>query len=325
MARALPRAKSGTLPQTRETSIWARNIEPSFLHQLWKDRVSYLFMAPFLIFFILFTIIPILYAIGLSFTHFNMLEAPRWAGWANYRELFVDDDVFLIALSNTARFALFTGPLGYILAYLMAWLISQIPKRFRLLYTLAFYVPSLTSVVVTGLIVSYFFSGDRYGFINNLLLQIGLTEEPLNFLTDRKYMMNVLIIVQLWMSMGTGFLAFIGGFTTIPQDTYEAGLVDGIRNRFQELWYITLPQMKPQLLFAAVLQVVAALAVADLSVALFGFPSANYAGHTILTHMSDFAFTRFEMGYASAVAVILFIVMFGLNKFLGNILSSEGE
>ncbi|MGE5597945.1 MAG: carbohydrate ABC transporter permease [Bacteroidota bacterium] len=298
---------------------------PTILGRLWRDRVSYLFMAPFLLLFTAFTIVPVAAAIGLSFTHFNLLEAPRFAGWANFRELFVDDDVFLIALANTFKFALFTGPLGYVLAYLMAWLISQIPKRYRLLYTLAFYVPSLTSTVVTGLLVSYFFSGDRYGFINNLLLQMGLTEEPLNFLTDKKYMLNVLIVVQLWMSMCTGFLAFIGGFTTIPPDTYEAGLVDGIRHRFQELWYITLPQMKPQLLFAAVLQVVAALAVSDLSVALFGFPSAEYAGHTILTHMSDFAFTRFEMGYAAAVAVVLFAMMFGLNKFLGNVLSAEGE
>ena len=321
MARAAVRVAT---PEEARARRGMRVRIPSFLSQLWRDRTQYLFMAPFLVLFTLFTIIPVLYAMGLSFTHFNLLEPPRYAGWANYRELLVDDDVFLKAVANTAKFAVFTGPVGYILAYLMAWLISQIPKRLKLLYTLAFYVPSLTSTVVTGLIVSYFFSGDRYGFINNLMIQWGLFEEPLNFLVDKKYMLNVLIVVQLWMSMGTGFLAFIGGFTTIPRDTYEAGLVDGVRNRFQELWYITLPQMKPQLLFAAVLQIVAALAVSDLSVALFGFPSANYAGHTILTHMSDYAFIRFEMGYASAIAVLLFIAMFGLNKFLGNILS-EGE
>lgn len=292
---------------------------------IWKNRVAYLLMAPYMTLFILFVLLPVLAGIVLSFCYYNVLEPPRFIGWINYRALFVDDDVFMIALKNTAIFAFFTGPLGYCLAYMLAWLISLIPRRVRLLYTVCFYVPSLVSTAITGLMVSYFFSGDRYGFINNFLIQFGFIEEPLLFLTDRKYMLSVLIVVQLWMSMGTSFLAFIGGFTTIPHETYEAGLVDGVRNRFQELWYITLPQMKPQLLFGAVLQIVAALGVFDLSIQLFGFPSANYAGHTILTHMGDFAFIRYEMGYAAAVAVVLFIIMFGLNKLTSNLLTSEGE
>ncbi len=294
---------------------------------LWRamvaHRISYLFMAPFLLFFALFTIVPVIASMVMSFTYYNILESPRWIGLSNYRLLFVDDDIFLKAIGNTLKIAVVTGPVGYIMAFLLAWLISQIPNKYRFLYTFCFYTPAITSVVALTVVWTYLFSGDRYGMINNWLIQSGIIHEPWLWLQDVRTIMPVLIIVSLWMSMGIGFLAFLAGLQNVPRDFYEAGAIDGVKNRWQELWYITIPSVKPQLLFGAVLQVVFALQVFDVSVQLVGIPSPLYAGHTILTHLFDYAFIRFEMGYASAIAVVLFLLMVGLNRVIFKILGEK--
>ncbi|TLS52608.1 sugar ABC transporter permease [Paenibacillus antri] len=312
---------------TVTTSGAAAYAPESKLRLLWKamyaHRVSYLFLAPFLVFFALFTIIPVLTSIGLSFTYYNILESPRFIGLGNYRLLFVDDDIFLTAIGNTLKFAVVTGPVGYIMAFLLAWLISQIPNRYRFLYTFCFYTPAITSAVAMTVVWTYLFSGDRYGMINNWLLQSGILNEPWLWLQDVKTIMPVLILVSLWMSMGIGFLAFLAGLQNVPRDLYEAGAIDGVRYRWQELWYITIPSVKPQLLFGAVMQVVFSLQVFDVSVQLVGIPSPLYAGHTVMTHLFDYAFIRFEMGYASSIAVVLFFIMVGLNRFIFNILGHK--
>ncbi|WP_424768236.1 carbohydrate ABC transporter permease [Paenibacillus sp. sgz302251] len=290
------------------------------LAMLWseikRNRISYYFLAPFLVLFTLFTVIPIITSIFLSFTYYNILEKPKFIGLSNYRLLFVDDDIFLKAIGVTLKFAIVTGPLGYIMAFLLAWLISQIPIKYRFFYTLCFYTPSITSAVAMSVVWLYLFAGDRKGLLNYWLLQLGILDEPFLFLQDVKSIVPVIIIVSLWMSMGIGFLAFLAGLQNVPKDLYEAAAIDGVKYRWQELWYITIPSVKPQLLFGAVLQVVFSLQVFDVSVQLVGIPSPLYAGHTILTHLFDYAFIRFEMGYASAIAVILFVMMVGLNRLI---------
>jgi len=315
---------NSTIVQTDANYVW---VPESKWKLLWKamvaHRISYLFMAPFLFFFCLFTIVPVIASMVMSFSYYNILEKPRWIGLSNYKLLFVDDDIFLKAIGNTLKIAIVTGPVGYIMAFLLAWLICQIPNKYRFLYTFCFYTPAITSVVALTVVWTYLFSGDRYGMINNWLIQLGIIHEPWLWLQDVRTIMPVLIIVSLWMSMGIGFLAFLAGLQNVPRDLYEAGSIDGVKNRWQELWYITIPSVKPQLLFGAVLQVVFALQVFDVSVQLVGIPSPLYAGHTILTHLFDYAFIRFEMGYASAIAVVLFILMVGLNRFIFKILGEK--
>lgn len=286
--------------------------------QLWLDiqkhKISFLFLAPFMILFTIFTVIPVATSFVQSFMYYNIVESPRWIGWSNYKLLFVDDDVFLKALANTLKFAVITGPVGYIMAFLLAWLISQIPVKYRFFYTLCFYTPAITSGIAISVIWLYLFSGDRYGLVNYWAMKLGILDEPWQWLANIKTIMPVLIIVTLWSSMGIGFLAFLAGLQNVPRDLYEAGAIDGIRYRWQELWFITVPAVKPQLLFGAVMQVVASLQVFDISISLLGLPSVLYAGHTIMTHLFDYAFIRFEMGYASAIAVVLFLMMVGLNR-----------
>ena len=164
------------------------------------------------------------------------------------------------------------------------------------------------------------FSGDVHGYANAILMNLGFIDNPILWLKDPDYMLFIIILVQLWLSLGVSFLAFIAGLQSVDKTLYEAGAIDGIKNRWQELWFITLPSMKPQLLFGAVMQITTSLAIAEVSMQLVGFPSIQYAGHTIVTHLIDYGSTRFDLGYASAIATLLFLIMMSANIIVRSIL-----
>lgn len=284
------------------------------LREIRKNWQNYALMAPFLILFALFTLIPIIYSVVISFTNFNIFTTPTFVGWDNYLRMFFDDDVFIIAIRNTLIFALITGPVSYVLCFVFAWLINELRPKVRAVVTLIFYAPVLSGTAFT--VWSFIFSSDQYGLLNGYLMELGILREPMGWLTDPAYILFVVIFVQLWMSLGTGFLSLIAGLQGVDRTLYEAGLVDGVHNRFQELWYITLPVMKPQLLFGAVMQIVSSFSVADVSVRLAGFPSTQYAAETLVTHIMDYGTVRFEMGYACALACFLFALMYLANKLV---------
>ena len=296
--------------------------------QLWKsmkkNKLSYLFIAPYCLLFLVFYLIPVCTSMGLSFTYFNVLEPPKFIGWKNYIDLFFADEVFLKAVKNTFLFAVITGPIGYFLALLIAWMINDIKNsEIRALMTLIFYAPTISGQAY--IVWKYIFSSDTYGMANGWLMKLGITFEPILWFEDEKYIMPILIIVVLWMSMGTGFLSFIAGLQNVDRSLYEAGYMDGIKNRFQELWYITLPAMKEQLMFGAVMTITSSFAIHDQLAALAGFPSVNYAAHTVVSHLIDYGTVRFEMGYASAIATLLFLVMVLCNKLVQTLLRHVGR
>lgn len=278
-------------------------------------------MAPFLIVFTVLIILPILSSIVLSFTNFNMLQTPSFVKLENYIRMFLDDDVFLIAVRNTLIFAVLTGPVSYFMCFFLAWMINDLPPKFRWVLTLLFYSPALASNIFY--IWTYIFSGDMYGLINSVLIRLGLIMEPVQWLTDSRTIMPVIIIVQLWMSLGTGFLAFIAGLQSVDVSMYEAGAIDGIRNRWQQLWYITLPVMKPMLMFGAVMQISTSFSVSTVPMTLAGFPSTDNAAATVVSHMIDHGILRYEMGYASAIAVVLFIVMIIFKAAISKLLEQD--
>lgn len=288
-----------------------------------KNKVSYMFLAPYAIIFIIFTVLPVITSICLSFTYYNILEPPKWIGFQNYINLLLDDEVFLIAIKNTFLFAAITGPIGYFAALFFAWMINELPPKIRAIMVVIFYAPTISGQAYV--VWSTLFSGDAYGYINGILLKLGIIYEPVQWLTDPEYMKGALIIVILWMSLGTGFLSFIAGLQGIDSTLYEAGYVDGIRNRWQELWYLTLPSMKPQLLFGAVMSITSSFAIHEVLVPLVGFPSTDYAAHTVVSHLVDYGNIRFEMGYASAIATLLFIVMMGTNIIVQRLLRKVGN
>ncbi len=290
----------------------------------WRlHKEKYLMILPFALIFICFTAIPVLVSIVLSLTDFNMLQVPDFIGLDNYINLIVYDDVFLIAMKNTMLFAVVTGPISYLMCFVFAWLINELPPKPRALLTLVFYAPSISGNAFV--IWKLLFSSDMYGYINAWLLNMGIIDSPILWFETAEYIMPILIIVQLWLSLGVSFLSFIAGLQSVDKTMYEAGAIDGIKNRWQELWYITLPAMKPQLMFGAVMQITSSLSVSGISTELAGFPSVDYAGHTILTHLNDYGNLRYEMGYASAIATVLFFIMIFANILVQKALRRVGE
>lgn len=298
--------------------------KPGVSRKTWikRNKTGYLFLMPFLVLFTVFTIVPVAVSMGTSFTNYNMIQSPSFVGVDNYEYLILDDDVFLKALQNTMLFALVTGPIGYFASFFMAWVITLV-KKGKGFFSLAFYAPSLTSGVAMSTIWLIIFSGDRYGYLNNLLLKTGLITEPILWTSDSNYVLGVVMLISIWMSMGTGFLVFLAGFQNIDPALYEAARVDGIKSRFQELRYITWPLMKPQLLFGAINSIVGSFAVFDVATAVAGMPSPNYSAHTIVAHLYDYAFTRYNMGYASSVAMILFLITFVMGRVCMRLFKSE--
>ena len=287
-----------------------------------KMKICYLFLFPYALLFFTFFILPICTSIFYSFTYYNILEPARFIGFQNYINLILQDEVFLIAVKNTFVIAVVTGPIGYILSFLFAWFINELPRWLRTIAVVVFYAPSIAGNAYY--IFSIIFRGDAYGYLNSFLLNFGLIDAPYLWLADPRYIMTVIIIVILWMSMGTGFLSFVAGLQGVDRSMYEAGYVDGVRNRWQELYHITLPSMKPMLLFGAVMSITSAFNVSDVPRALAGYPSTDYAARTIVTHLFDYGFSRFEMGYASAIATVLFLVMILCNKAIQSMLRKVG-
>ena len=288
-----------------------------------KNKTAYFMLAPFFLLFIIFTVLPVVLSIILSLTDFNMLQLPSWKGVTNYTRLFLEDEIFMLACQNTLIFAAVTGPVSYLLSLLIAWFINELPPKIRAVVTLVFYAPSISGQVY--LIWKTLFSSDSYGWANATLMDLGILNKPILWFEDANYVMGLCIVVALWTSLGTSFLAFIAGLQTIDRSMYEAAAVDGIKNRWQELWYITLPTMRPQLMFGAVLAITNSFGFGAVVDALCGFPSVDYAAHTIMHHLNDYGGQRYEVGYSSAIAVILFIIMYGSNVVIKKALSKVGE
>lgn len=313
------RTEPGPVRSGNRTVAWFR--------ELWGDRFSYLFLAPFMIAFILFIVVPVAMAMFLSLTHFNVIEFPKWAGFDNYRVLFTQDDVFYKhAIPNTFKYALICGPGGYVLSFLLAWLVSQLPKQVKGWFTLVLYSPSMTMGVAMGVVWMIIFSGDRLGYLNSVLLDLGVIDQPKLWTKDADLLMPIMIGITLWSSMGVGFLAMLAGIATVNKELYEAGRIDGIHSRLQEIWYITIPSVRPQLLFAAVMTVVGTLKSAGLGTQLSEMnPTPQYSGHLILNHIDDYGFIRYEMGYAAAISVVLLFLMYAVNRLFTRMFSAKGD
>lgn len=292
-------------------------------HYLKRNGTGYLLMLPYLAVFAVFTVWPVVMSLVLSFTSYNVFEAPRFLGFDNYIDLFFRDTVFLTALQNTFLISLIVGPVGYLLSLFLAWMVNEYRNPWKTILTVIFYAPTLSNAVFTIWLIV--FDGDIYGYLNSFLLSLGFITEPIQWRTDPTYMMAVVIVVQLWVSLGTSFLTLRAGFNTVDRQYYEAGAIDGIKNRFQELWYITLPMMAPHLMLSAVLSITATFTTANVATVMTGFPSVNYATHTVMHHLQDYATIRYERGYASAIATVLFLMSLLMNKLAQKAIGRIGK
>jgi len=293
------------------------------LKEMKANKTGYFLLAPFYIIFFIFTALPVALSIFFSFTDFNMLETPNFLWAQNYIRLFLEDDIFMLAIKNTLVFAAITGPGSYLLSLIMAWFINELPPKIRALMTLIFYAPSISGNVY--MVWTYIFSADSHGLLNGTLMDLGLISTPTAYLKDTDWIMPIVIIVALWTSLGTSFLSFIAGFQVVDRSLYEAAAVDGVKNRWQELWYITLPYMRPQMIFGAVMAITQSFGFGAVITSLVGFPSPSYCAHTIMHHLDDYGGQRFEMGYASTIAVVLFFMMIGSNMLVRKVIGKVGK
>ena len=289
-----------------------------------RQKIVYLFMlAPFFVLFFLFTVLPVLSSVVLSFFDFDAVSMPKFTGLDNYSRMFLEDDIFPKALSNTLVFAVITGPIGFFLSFMLAWMVNEFGPTVRTVLSFLFYAPALTGNVY--FVWQVLFSGDAYGYMNSLLISLGLITDPIQWLKNPNYVLTIIVIVQLWLSLGTTFLSNIAGLQNVNPELYEAGAIDGIKNRWHELWYITLPSMKSILMFGMVMQIQSAFSVSAVPVALAGFPSVNYSAETIVTLLTDVGTARYEMGYAAAISVVLFILMSLTKELLAKFVNLAGR
>ncbi len=287
------------------------------------DFVFYLFMAPFMLAFLLFTVVPIVSSMVLSFFDYDMVSTPIWIGFENYIRMFTEDELFFKVLGNSLKFGILVGPGGYLLAFLLAWMINEFPRAIRVLLTFIFYVPSLVGNALY--IFQVMFSGDSYAYINNILISFGFVTEPIQWFQDPAYNFTLIVGIQLWMSMGVSFLANIAGLQNVNSELYEAGAIDGIRTRWHELWYITMPSMKTILLFSAVMQIQTAFSMGALQTSLAGYPSVNNSLDTLVQYIGDVGTTRYEMGYAAALSVFLFALIIFFRYLISALLNLVGK
>lgn len=286
-------------------------------------RIGYLMVAPFMIVFFIFTIIPVVASLLFSFTSYNMIQMPKFIFMQNYIQLFLADDLFLIALQNTLVFAIATGPGGYLLSLVTAWFLNELSPRARSIVTFIFYAPSISGG--STLVWTLIFSSDSYGYANAWLMKLGIISEPILWFQNVSYIMPLCIVVALWTSLGTSFLSFIAGLQGIDRSQYEAAAVDGIRSRWQELWYVTLPNMKPQLMFGAVMSITSGFTFGGVVTSLSGSPTTDYCAYTLQMHLEEYSTVRWEVGYASAISFLLFLMMFLSNMLIQKLLSKVGQ
>ncbi|MDR1531423.1 MAG: sugar ABC transporter permease [Clostridiales bacterium] len=296
---------------------------PGLFKRVGAHWVSYLFLLPFAGAFAVFTVLPVCISFVNSLTRYSMLEPPVFVGFDNYVRMFTDDEVFQLAMKNTIFLALIIGPGGYLASLLLAWMINTLPRSLRTVFVVVFYAPASVPGIYS--IWKIIFSGDEYGLVNGFLKRWGFVTEPISFLYDPTKMMMVLIICQLWISMGIGFLSFVAGLKSIDRQYYEAAAVDGVKNRWQEAWFITLPMLKPQLLFGAIMAITGSFGISEVTVQLFGFPSTDYTVHTMANHLSDHFSIRYDVGYASSIATVMFCLMIGCNKLVNRLLGRVGR
>jgi len=292
-----------------------------------RKEISFiiLLLLPYAASFFIFIILPVIVAVILSFTNFDAIQSPTFVGFANYIRLLTEDDIFMQhVLPNTLIFALVAGPLGFLLSFILAWMLAQVTKRPRTILALMIYAPTLAVGVTIQVVWQALFSGDESGYINAWFLSMGFINEPVQWLQDPRYLMPIMILVTVWSSMGVGFLAMLSGILNIDPELYEAAYIDGLKSRVQEVFRITLPSMKPQLLFGAVMAVVSTFQAGAIGVQLSGAnPTPNYAGQLILNHIEDHGFIRFEMGYAAAISVVLLVMIYTISKVVRVLLTEK--
>jgi multiple sugar transport system permease protein len=269
---------------------------------------GYLWISPWIIGFLVFSLGPIIASAYLSFTQYKIGGTPTWIGLENYRQAFFVDKQFWPSLGRTAYYSIALVVLGVSLSLAAAVILNQ-NIRFRAFYRALYYLPSLTPVVALAILWRWLLQ-PQVGMVNSMLYQIGITGP--GWLTDRNWAIPALIMIGLWASIGGGrMIIFLAGLQGVPKELHESAEIDGA-NAIQRFFSITLPMISPVILFNLILGVIGSFSVFSVAyIATEGGP--NYATWFYMLHLYYNAFSYFQMGYASALAWIFFVLIFILS------------
>ncbi len=296
------------------------------VREIIRQRYSYLFIAPAVILFFVFVLAPVVVSFFLSFTKFTAFAPPEWVGLANYRNIFFNDPRFWKALCNTSIYAIGVVPLGIVVSLLSAVAIDQ-KIRFKSLYKTMFFIPVVTSVIAYSVVWKWLFAGEKYGLINHFLIKLGM--QPINWMMDPSFVLPAVMIVAIWGGIGFNMFILLAGLQTIPSSFYEAAEVDGA-GAWYKFWHITLPLLKPTLLFVVIMSTINSFQVFDQVFIMTAGTSENVggvldSGLTLVSYLYDTGFTTFNMGYASAIAYILFGIILTITLINMKLIKSKVE
>ena len=267
-----------------------------------EERYGYLFISPWLIGFVIFSGGPILVSIFMSFTFYDIVNPSRWTGFGNYISLF-QDELFWISLKSTATYAASTVGVGIVAAFAMALLLNRSIAGLSFWRTL-FYLPSVISGVAVSLLWMWIFQRD-FGILNQLLWQLFRIEGPGWFSSD-KWVIPSLMIMSLW-SIGGGIIIYLARLQSIPTELYEAAEIDGA-GTWRKLWSVTIPLMTPVIFFQLIMGIIGSFQVFTVAfVVTSGRPT--YAWLFYVLYLYRNAFEYYKMGYASAMAWVLFTIL----------------
>ena len=294
--------------------------EPITAWQRWKERLTpYAFIAPFFVGFLVFQLLPIAFSVYLSFTEWNGMGAIEFQGLRNFTLMF-QDAKFWNALKVTFIITVFCTIVGTAGATLLAVLLEYVDDRLASILRVIFFLPAVTSVVVIGYIWKQLYSAD-YGFFNTVLMQFGLP--PQQWLTDPKLALPALLVMLIWAGLGWDALIITAGLRSIPEEVYDAGKVDGT-TEWTQFWYLTLPLLQPTLLFVLVTGVIFLWGIfAQPSILTGGGPLRQT--QTVAMYLYDVGFRYHKFGYASAIAMILSLIMFVSSYLNFRFVRSESE
>ncbi|MGB2629718.1 MAG: sugar ABC transporter permease [Candidatus Omnitrophota bacterium] len=286
--------------------------EETFLQKLNKQKISYLFIAlPALLFFV-FQLAPVVISFFWSFTDYDVVHAPTCVGLANYKNILFNDPLFWKAMGNTVLYVIGVVPIGVCVSLLLAVAIDQ-KIKFKNFFKSIFFLPTVTAIVAVSVIWKWLYAGEKYGLFNYFIMKLGFN--PVDWLSSPTWTLPSIMIMSIWAGLGYNMILFLAGLQTIPHVMYEAAEIDGA-GFWKKFFNITLPLLKPTIVFVAIMSFIFSFQVFEqvyiMTGGQGGIGGVLNSALTIAAYLYDKGFQKFEMGYASALAYIIFLCIFML-------------
>jgi multiple sugar transport system permease protein len=299
--------------------------QETFLQRLGKQKMSYLFIALPAILFFIFQLAPVFISFFWSFTQYDVVHAPKFVGLANYRNILFNDPLFWKAIRNTILYVIGVVPIGVCLSLILAVAIDQ-KIKFKNFFKSIFFLPTITAIVAVSVIWKWLYAGEKYGLFNYILLKLGF--QPIDWLASPTWTLPSIIIMSIWAGIGYNMILFLAGLQSIPDVMYEAAEIDGA-GFWTKFFNVTIPLLKPTIVFVSIMSFIFSFQVFEqvyiMTGGQGGIGGVLNSALTIVAYLYDMGFQKFQMGYASALAYIIFLLIFVLTMVNNRLMRSNVE